>query len=167
MSFHRKLRRLRWKICGAPKNTAVKSKSDKKKEQAISLASDDKEAGMLVKLWNSVGIMIWQCAELVIFAPWALAVWLPMDTFRSDVSSNYRLAAISTAYMIFLAMPAVVFFMLLPLFYQTLDQAITDGPELSQNATKFDLGVSFGFIYFCCNFTGAIQKIYDRTSFLF
>ena len=156
MSFHRKLRRLRWKLCGAPKNTVVKSKKDKKNEQEAHLAADDHEAGILVKLWNSVGIMIWQCTELVIFAPWALAVWLPMDTFRKDVSSNYRLASISTAYMIFLAMPAVVFFMLLPLFYQTLDQAIADGPDLSQNATKINLSVSFGFVYVC--YAGIILK---------
>eukprot|EP01043_Picozoa_sp_COSAG02_P008664 COSAG02_NODE_281_length_25776_cov_37.797998_22_plen_643_part_01 len=104
MSLHRKLRRLRWKLCGPPKYNASKHKKRSKREQLELMADGDRGGSVISWVIGTLFVIVWQFVELLIFSPWALAVWLPMDTFRGDVKSNYRLSAISSGYLLFLAL---------------------------------------------------------------
>lgn len=146
MSFHRKLRRLRWKLCGPPKFSADKHKQRSKREQLELMADEEHGSGVVAFVVGTVFVILWQLVELVIFSPWALSVWLPMDTFRADVKSNYRLSAISSGYMIFLVMPATAFYVVCPLFYQMLDLAVAEG-DVSQDDRKLSVGLIGGACY--------------------
>jgi hypothetical protein len=141
MSFHRKLRRLRWKLCGAPKYNTNKSKKRSKREQLELMADGEQGGGVVSWVIGTLFVVLWQVVELLVFSPWALAVWLPMDTFRGDVKSNYRLSAISSGYLLFLVLPATAFFVICPLFYQLLDEIVEDGPEANHDSNKLNIGL--------------------------
>lgn len=113
---HQKLRRLRYKCCG-------KSKSSKK-HSALEYDRTDDDVGVLERVAKGIQNAVWQTLELIAFAPWALVVWVPMDTFRTEVKSNKKLSYISIVYLVFIALPSAVMFVTLPSFYSVVDATL-------------------------------------------
>ena len=66
-SFHQKLRRLRFKLCGPPKRR-------KRGKHDFDPYDDEKEQNRCVEYVAMLPNTIWQTAQLLIFAPWALFV---------------------------------------------------------------------------------------------
>eukprot|EP01043_Picozoa_sp_COSAG02_P011108 COSAG02_NODE_404_length_23022_cov_305.366008_7_plen_2369_part_00 len=141
-AFHQKMRRLRYKMCG---------KKKKKGRYHHGLESDrvDEDIGIFARTLTTLQNILWQTIELIAFSPWALVVWVPMDTFRSEVKSNKKLAYISVMYLVFIALPSATMFVLLPNFYAVVDatlmaQEVTDGDPKQ----KFSAGVAVLYIIY-------------------
>ena len=140
-ALHQKMRRIRYKLCG--------KKKKKKGNYALDYEREDEDIGLLERVFAMIQSAVWQCIQLAAFAPWALVAWVPMDTFRSEVKSNKKLAYISVMYLVFIALPSAVMFILLPNFYSVVDATlladdVTDGDPKE----KFAGGVAVLYIMY-------------------
>ena len=138
-TVRKSLRRLRWKICGPP------SEAKRQKMQALAVKKQDlndadHHHGLIRRFTGTIVTIFWQALQLVVFAPWAIAVWLPMETFRAEIKSNKYLAAISTAYMACLALPSIAFLVLLPQFYELIDGSLAGGVRGQEAEDTFQIG---------------------------
>ena len=104
------------------------------------LNDDDHHHGLIRRFTGTIVTIFWQALQLVVFAPWAIAVWLPMETFRAEIKSNKFLAAISTAYMACLALPSIAFLVLLPQFYELIDDALNADVLKTEADNTFQIG---------------------------
>ena len=144
-SVMRNLRKLRFKLCGPPaRRTMVLDDTDEFGDE-----KDNNIKGGCVYQIQEFGWFLWEMTQLFAFAPWALAVWIPMDTFQTEVSSNDQLVKISVAYLLMLIIPVFVLLILMPLFYAQMDEIlagdVTDGDSVKGNIASV-VGAAF-FIY--------------------
>lgn len=143
-AFHQKLRRIRYKLCG--KMGTHKVHLDK-----IEVDRDeDEDIPTYEKIASAIYNGVWQLIELAAFAPWAVVVWVPMDTFRSEVKSNKKLTYISVMYMIFIALPSLVMFVFLPSFYNVVDATLlhTDDVTVGDPKENFTKGVAALYVIY-------------------
>ena len=153
-AFHQKLRRIRYKLCGPPKSRKFARHHDDGGYQ------EGEEVGTVTQILTALYNFVWQLVELLAFAPWGLLVWVPMDTFRSEVKSNKRLSYISVMYMVFIALPSVVLFVALPNFYALVDSLLlTDDITEGDPKENFSKGAAVVYLFYLA-FVGFITWLH-------
>eukprot|EP01048_Picozoa_sp_COSAG05_P000545 COSAG05_NODE_15_length_36348_cov_78.369307_6_plen_579_part_00 len=139
--LHQKMRRLRYKLCGPPARKRVKVRNSYREEK--------EEKSAVLAFCSGILTFFEQLFQLVVFAPWALSVWVPMDTFRAEVKSTKGLVLISISYMFFLLFPSIAMFMILPNVYQAIDMLVDRDVNLQGAEDQLNIALAVVYCFLC------------------